>query len=502
MIRSTTSRNRLAATAVACGLCLGVAAPVAFATTPVPMAGQAQLTVPELPADSIRGWKSGSAPQSSNDLLGQWLNESGGKAIVIVTPGTDDVSLLDRNRGLVGDRDWAHVKYPESFGPIIAGKSDAPLGLPFFAPGYTKSRKVAEANNLAIMNSLTGYTGPVVYTGFSQGAEALGNAAEQGSKDGILGSNVLILLVSDPRSPWGIKGWARDLPLSDVWLTPTLGIVGIDNNGARNPEDTGDVQVLSVIVQGDPATDWQWNWLRPGSSLLVNAAGFLAIHSPGDGPYGHLDGSTNKNGQVLVLGEPVLLQSEDGNTTYAVYDTYHPLALLNAMIYDALGLKYGKNELERWDVQAEFFYPMTDVADKKTYGGVKVAEGDGGLQQIGALPTAAEGTPPGNNARPVLGDTSSNTGAGDLAPSAGRHELGSGEEPMFKPRADHVPEHGTGPEVPQQVAPVANADGTANGTASNELKQSPADDADDGSPAAATDGGSSGGTAADLADAS
>ena len=104
----------------------------------------------------------------------------------------------------------------------------------------------------------------------------------------------------------------------------------------------------AVIVQGDPIADWQWNNLRPVSSLLVNGAGFIAIHGQGDGAYGHLDGSKNAKGVVLITnaGNPDTLTSVDGNTTYQVYDTYHPLAMLSAMIYDSLGLKYSQADLE------------------------------------------------------------------------------------------------------------------------------------------------------------
>lgn len=372
--RSTTARTRLAATALACGLCLGTAAPYALAATPASA------------ADIIAGVKYPTGePDASTDgpAIGEsvpWLLDAildGNTAIVIVTPGTDDTGLHPRINPIVGDRHAAYVAYPESFWPIIGGKADTPLGLPFFAPTYAASRTIAENGNLEIMRALKAadYNGFVVYTGYSQGAEALGNAAETASQEGLLGKNSLILLVSDPRSPWGIKGFGKSLPLSDLWVTPALGLIGIDNNGARDPQAAGDVQVVSVIVQGDPVADWQWNWLRPGSSLLVNAAGFIAIHSPGDGPYGHLDGSQNQSGHTLITGGPTLL-SGGGNTTYAVYDTYHPLALLNAMIYDAVGIKYGESDLKRWDEQAELFYPMTDVADKKPFGSIQVSDTD------------------------------------------------------------------------------------------------------------------------------
>ncbi|GAC56603.1 hypothetical protein GOHSU_09_00040 [Gordonia hirsuta DSM 44140 = NBRC 16056] len=356
-----------------------------MAATPVPSAARnATASLPVTWADGV------AATDTRDDLLGQLIADNGLDAIVIVTPGTGDTGLHPRVDRLVGSREAGYVQYPESFWPIIGGKSDAALGLPFLAPTYKASRTVAETGNLDVMRALNGkgpyngeepYNGVVVYTGYSQGAEALGNAAEEVG-EGVLGTNSLILLVSDPRSPWGIKSFGKNLPLSDLWVTPLLGLIGIDNNGARDPEDSGSVQVVSVIVQGDPVADWQWNWLRPGSSLLVNAAGFLAIHSPGDGPYGHLDGSESENEHTLVTGGPTMLSSVDGQTTYAVYDTYHPLALLNAMIYDALGIKYRATDLERWDRQAELFYPMTDIADKQSASPFPVEGGTGKLTPI------------------------------------------------------------------------------------------------------------------------
>lgn len=370
-------RRRLAASAVACGLCLGAVTPYAPAATPSPVAA--------LNGNANIAWETGSAAPR-NGLLGQVLDETGGReAIVIVTPGTDDTGLHPRIDGIVGGRAAGYVQYPESFWPVIGGKSDAFLGLPFFAPTYQDSRKVAEDANVDVMRKLAGYDGVVVYTGYSQGAEAVGNAAETAHDS--LGGNSLILLISDPRSPWGIKGWAAALPLGNLWLSPVLGAIGIDDNGARNPADTGDVQVISVIVQGDPVADFQWVWYRPVSSLLVDAAGFLTIHSPGDGPYGHLDGTPGENGIVLVTGGPEMLHSTDGKTAYAVYDTYHPLALLMATVYDGLGIEYTRADLEKWDKAAETFYPMTDVKDKTPYGGISIDGGNGGLQAT--APTAA-----------------------------------------------------------------------------------------------------------------
>lgn len=392
-------------------------------------------------------------------LLGQLLAAAGAGAIVVVTPGTDDTGLHPRVDRIVGSRTAGYVHYPESFGPVITGKAPTALGLPFLAPTYAQSRAVAEQNNRAVMNALRGYDGTVIYTGYSQGAEAVGNAAEQQVRDDagkddadkVLGGNSLILLVSDPRGPWGIKSWAGDLPLSQLWATPVLNLIGIDNDGARDPADTGEMQVVSVIVQGDPVADWQWTWYRPGSSLLVNLAGFIAIHSPGDGPYGHLDGSANADGRVLVLGDPQLLRSADGNTSYAVYHTYHPLALLNAMVYDAVGLDYDESDLQRWDSQAQVFYPMTDVADRPGYGGVTVEAG-GASQPAGTAGTADEQSSGATGSPGAAAQT-------DAGSPGGKHRLlndaGQWSEPSQEPSGT-APQHlrGDGGGHESSPAPV------------------------------------------------
>lgn len=318
----------------------------------------------------------GAAPDR-DPLLNTWLGENGigqtgAPVLVVVTPGTDDDGLHPRVDGLVGGRDAAYIEYPESFFPVLSGKADVP---PFDAPTYQESRVVAEQQNLAVIRALRDYPGPVVYTGYSQGAEAVGNAIEQGDDAGLIGPNTLGLLVSDPRGPWGFKGWAKDMSASNEWMRPVFGAVGIDDNGARDPQDSGDAKVVSVAVQGDPVTDWQWQPERPAESLLVNLAGFMAIHSTADGPYGNLDDGKDDQGRTVLLdaGEPTEMHS--GGTTYQVYDTYHPLALLSANVLDSVGIGYGDADLQRWDRQAEDFYPMVPMADREPYGDVPVEAG-------------------------------------------------------------------------------------------------------------------------------
>lgn len=270
---------------------------------------------------------------------------TGFPAIVVLTPGTDDGSFLERTAGISGTRLTYVVQYPESVGPIISGKSGKLL--PFFAPSYDKSKQVAIDGNLSVMRAL--HANPagvvVIYSGYSQGAEALGDAAEQGYAEGLLDGNTLILLVSDPRSPWGLKQWVADQPL----LPFVFKMFGAESNGARDPGATGTLLVNSVILTGDPVANWQWKTYRPLSSLAVNAAGFLTVHS-GRGPQHY--------GNLFEFGPATTYTSADGNTVYTVFETAHPFALLTAAIYDELGIEYTDDDLAEWDAVWQKFYEI------------------------------------------------------------------------------------------------------------------------------------------------
>ncbi|MCR8899050.1 PE-PPE domain-containing protein [Gordonia sp. GONU] len=265
--------------------------------------------------------------------------------IMVVTPGTDDTMLMPRNLPYAGNRQALIVNYTESFGPVIAGRSNT---IAPFSPGYDESKEHAMNQNLAVMAAFAemGEDRPfVVYTGYSQGADVLGDAAENPrayDDDFFVPGKDMVVLVSDPRSPWGIKAWLDAMP----WLKPIVEAAGIEANGARDPEATGKVEVVSVIIVGDPVSNFQWVSYRPVASLIVNAAGFLTIHS-GTGPHTY--------GDVERLGDPKEYKS--GNTTYLVYDAAHPLALLVAAVHDQLGITYDKDDLARWDELAEAYYP-------------------------------------------------------------------------------------------------------------------------------------------------
>ncbi len=310
---------------------------VALVVMPLPHASAA--TMPDLVEAGVV--TDGTRPDNPIDW-GEGID-----AVIVLTPGTDDGTLIERTNGIVGTRTTYVVQYPESFWPLISGKSGA--FLPLFAPTYDKSSSVAVSNNLAVMRAL--HANPpgksVVYTGYSQGAEALGNAAELGYAEGVLGGNSVILLVSDPRSPWGAKQWLASMPV----LPHLSGLIGITSNGARDPGATGNVNVQQVILTGDPAANMQWVWYRPMSSMLVNAAGFLTVHS-GRGPQHY--------GNIPELGEPTVYKSADGNTTYSVYKTAHPLALMQAVVYDTVGVKYTDDDLQKWDAGWQKFYQIQE----------------------------------------------------------------------------------------------------------------------------------------------
>ncbi|MDL9945661.1 hypothetical protein QSJ19_08690 [Gordonia sp. ABSL11-1] len=270
-----------------------------------------------------------------------------GSATIVVTPGTDDTTLFPRIKPLITNRQALIVNYPQSFGPIIAGRSGKPF---FLAPSYTDSKATAVEQNLKVMAAFAtaGSDRPpmVVYTGYSQGADAVGDAAEKAIAAGVFDVDKgRVVLVSDPRSPWGIKAWLADMPL----LPQVASVVGIDSDDARNPANTGAADVMSVIIAGDPAANFQWRWDRPVSSLIVDAAGFWTIHL-GNGPqsYATLDRTD----------EATMYRSVEGNTRYAVYDVGHPLALLNQWAHDELGLSYTADDVARWNRDAEAFYPM------------------------------------------------------------------------------------------------------------------------------------------------
>lgn len=280
----------------------------------------------------------------------------GPDSIMVVSPGTDDATLYTRIRGMRGGRHTMIVNYPQSLAPFVSGESGQ---LPPFAPSYDQSRATAVEHNLAAMRTLNRPGGPfTVYTGFSQGADAVGAAAERAHAEHQLPKdNSRVVLVSDPRSPWSVKSWAAARP----GLASGLRTIGIDSDGARAPQDTGDEDVSSVIVVGDPAGDMQWRPDRPVSSALVDVAGFVSIHAgKGSSNYSNLDD----------MGRPEVMHSRRGNTTYVVYHPkHHPLTMMGEQVANTVGVRPGKRVLDDWDTRADGFYPLQtpspDTADQR-----------------------------------------------------------------------------------------------------------------------------------------
>ncbi|MFZ2242483.1 MAG: PE-PPE domain-containing protein, partial [Gordonia amarae] len=260
--------------------------------------------------------------------------------VMVVTPGTDDGNLGERIKRTVGQRQTLIVAYPESLWPFVGGKSSP---VPPLADTYDTSKRIAINRNLAVMRKLAGAGMQVIYTGYSQGADALGNATEKAVAQGIDLSDSKIVLAADVRGPWGIKAAAETIPGAPAVVKR----FGITPDGARDPERSSGADVTSTIIVGDPASNFQWQPRRPLESILVNGAGFITIHTGwGAQTYGNLD----------ALGSPTELRSVDGTTRYQVYDARHPLALLRQMVHDRTGLPYTRADLKRWDAEGERFF--------------------------------------------------------------------------------------------------------------------------------------------------
>nr|WP_082365788.1 PE-PPE domain-containing protein [Gordonia sp. NB41Y] len=421
-------RKTLGTTAVGCALCLGAVVPMALSSTPALAAGLSTQTADELGSAGV--FRPTEAYVATAGARSDWLRSVvpglPDDAIVVVTPGTDDGTLYQRIQVLrTNDRPVYIIDYPESLGPVVSGRTG--LVLPFTAPTYDESRDIAVAKNLQAMSAFGADPGApsVVYSGYSQGAEAVGNAAEQAvATGGIDTQRSTILLVSDPRSPWGLKNFAAENPL----VGSLFELLGAESNGARDPGATGDdLDVVSVIIVGDPASDFQWVWYRPVSSLVVDLAGFLTIHAGG--------GSENY-ATVEQLGEPTELHSTDGNTTYLVYHTaHHPLTLLTQMILTGIGITPSEADLERWDKANNAFYPLQEPTPANA--GVAVDSGprdaaSPAVARSASAPTGSGADDPGLGS-PAITDTKTTAAGvtGGQAPevSGGRHQVTVGQQP-------------------------------------------------------------------------
>ncbi len=353
-----TSRRALEWAIAVWVLCVALMLPVALsANATVALVASQQTT-----AEVLNGLMAGEDPalslaEPSTSSTG-WLTgppfDVPAAALLVNTPGTDDTTLYRRIDPMRGGLDTVIVVYPQSLWPIISGNSGQ--WLPIFAPTYDQSVAVAVAHTLATMQGLQDASDKpyVVYSGYSQGADAVGEAAEQGYARGLLDpASTQVVLVSDPRSPWGIKQWARDNCLVSI----VFSLVGATPDGARNPADTGDeLPVTSVIIDGDPVANFQWVWYRPITSLIVDAAGALAVHGlMGPENYSNLDQIEDKE----------FLYSRDGRTTYVVYHAQHPLTQLTQMVIGIVGIRLSETEVQQLDDFNNWFYPLQQPSPER-----------------------------------------------------------------------------------------------------------------------------------------
>jgi hypothetical protein len=366
-------RRAVESIAAGCAGCLVFAGPALLSTSGFAQAAQTSPTS----VDVLNALKAGSYPALSDARIStsttSWLIDDLGvpaDAVLINTPGTDDKTLYPRIDPMRGSLNTAIVEFPQSLFPVVSGQSGA--WLPIFAPTYDESVNLAIDHNLQTMRDLQAATDNpyVVYSGYSQGADAVGDAAERAYAAGLLDpSRTQIVLVSDPRSPWGIKQWAS----SDPVVSALANLIGVTVDGARNPADTGpDLQVTSVVIVGDPVANFQWVWYRPLTSLVVDLAGFLAIHSNmGPECYATVDQIQDQDKEVFY--------SQDGKTTYAVYHAQHPLTQIVEIAAGVVGIHFSDTQVDQLNDFNNWFYP---------------------LQQPGPAPMAA--TVPATSTRPPV----------------------------------------------------------------------------------------------------
>ena len=332
MIVSTKFKARTAPLAAAsCMICLGMSVTSAAATT-LPPSAQGLVQSGVVYEDT--------RPATTPD----YLSDVASDAVMVLTPGTDDTGLGLRTAILTAGRTTLVVNYPQSAGPLIAGTSGKPAAQ---APTYDQSKEIAVQGNLAVMEAFQGDPNVTyaVYTGYSQGADALGDAVERAVKNGTIDpTKSLVVLTSDPRGPWGVKQAFENHPVVEPFGT----LFGANINGARDPGKTGDVEVRSIIASGDPIANWQWVWYRPISSMKVNMAGFKYCHSVA-ACYGDLE----------QYGEPETFVSEDGNTTYLVYKSLHPLTLEKIAKAKERGVTPTQGQVDKWERESQEFYPMS-----------------------------------------------------------------------------------------------------------------------------------------------
>lgn len=290
------------------------------------------------------------APAAEARDSGDWF--PGNDSEMVNVPGTTDSTFDSRVEPLVGPREHSTVDYVGSMGPITGGNRKGITKFGPLAPSYDDSAAEGTAaveKSFSDHNSHGGQRQPVIWTGYSQGSEVLGDGAERAADKGEVAEGDRILLLADPRSPWGIHQTATTPAGRAV-----LGSVGFTPKGARNPADTGDAQVTEVVMKSDPTANTQWDPSRPAESIAVNLVGQAMVHggaSPTNYAYA-LDPSSVEDAKYY--------KSVEGNTTYAVVDTPHPFTLAQEKAYHDLGIEYTDEDVDSWEQRWQDYYPISE----------------------------------------------------------------------------------------------------------------------------------------------
>lgn len=257
----------------------------------------------------------------------------------IVVPGTGDASGADQfgrmKNWFGGGERVLIVNYPATIGPIIGGLQ---------APGYDSSRDIAVSNTLVAVRDTDGH---VTIYGCSQGAEGAGNAAELIHLLGLKpDEDVSLVLLADPRFPkTGLKEQLKNN--HPVVSTILAALFDVQTNGQRNPADTGEIQVTSVAIIGDPVTGLETWYLNPVGFVVNSVSGFFMIHS------GLGEQSANNLDELEVLKT-----WRNGNTTYVVYNAEHPMVQLLRYI----GVSVSDSDARFWEFIAPRTVPGQDPA--------------------------------------------------------------------------------------------------------------------------------------------
>ncbi|QIG58286.1 hypothetical protein SEA_SKOG_134 [Gordonia phage Skog] len=260
-------------------------------------------------------------------------------ALTLLTSGTGAKygQLPTWAHSLVGKRETLLANYPGSWGPLTP--NSLPTGglgryIPLFAPSYSDSVAHGVGVNLdtveAIRDDPRYDDRVVVFVGFSQGAETAADAFEEAIKQDLIPPGSSALILSDPRSPWGLKAWAKDdMGIAGALITR---LIGVENNGARDPEAITDAYTMTqVVVSGDSIAHMTWDPKRPLTSAGVAVAGYFMLHG-GRNPWSTVNLTDRTAENTEGLDDVVVFVSANGNVRYEVYDSYHPTAILQATI--------------------------------------------------------------------------------------------------------------------------------------------------------------------------